>query len=181
MFVVTAPVTCAACCIAQAILLIAELGSFTAAAMATATVLIATIARALRMAARPPPMACCHTDPPRQASSDTMRLRCPAPAEIMLQLFCLVILLLAAFDVLAAVGTATCTPQQPGDCIPWGREGPWPWFYSSKSLYVATGLALVAACAVGVLAPLLSRRRWLRLVSPLVVLLLVLMRLAGEA
>lgn len=90
-----------------------------------------------------------------------MRIRWPSVAEGLVQaaLTVLVLLDLLVVSTLPSAEACRMTPM-PVDCLTFGGAGPYPWYYASRSLYLATLLAGLGIALLGLLAPFLTRRPW---------------------
>jgi hypothetical protein len=68
-----------------------------------------------------------------------------------------VLLVLNVGDFVEAVASTPCHDGGRLGCFPWGSEGPSPWYYRTKSTYLATGVVVSILCVAGMIAP-----AWLR-------------------
>ena len=88
-----------------------------------------------------------------------MRIRWPSAAEGLIQaaLTLLVLLDLLVVATLPSADACHMTPM-PADCLTFGGEGPYPWHYASRGVYLATLLAGLGIALLGLLAPFLTRQ-----------------------
>jgi hypothetical protein len=105
-------------------------------------------------------------------------VRRPSVIEAAPQGLLLLLLALYSADFVVAVPASACHLGQAAGCYPWGAEGPTPWYYASKPLYLATSAVVILACGSGVLRPFVASGPVSGAVVPVLVLASLLAHLS---